>query len=235
MTGAARGIGRRCAERLVADGFSVVAADVLPWEGEAGVVESEYLDVTDPAAVDALMRRVGGDLWGVVSAAGILQFLPDGRRPMIHELTDDDWGTTNAVNATGTFNMLRAFLRQRHASPAPGRFVGFSSTAAQLGGYRSSASYIASKSAVLGLMKAGAREAAAMGVTVNTVAPGLIDAPMLRLSLPEGQEAQAAAAIPLGRLGTADDVAGAVSFLMGEDAAYVTGAVIDVNGGYRMQ
>ena len=118
---------------------------------------------------------------------------------------------------------------------ADGRVVTISSVAAQLGGYRSSASYIASKSAIIGLTKALARELAPHRVTVNSVAPGLIDAPMLRLSLDPADDAKASAQIPLGRLGTPQDVAGAVSFLVSKDASYITGSVIDVNGGYRMQ
>ena len=87
----------------------------------------------------------------------------------------------------------------------------------------------------MALVKAGAREAAGLGITVNAVAPGLIDAPMLRQSLAPENDGAIAANIPLNRIGTPGDVAGAVSFLMGRDAGYVTGAVIDVNGGYRMQ
>src|SRR5690606_22347917 len=109
------------------------------------------------------------------------------------------------------------------------------SVAAQLGGYRSSSAYIASKSAILGLIKAGAREAAPLGVTVNAVAPGLIDAPMLRLSLDPSQDEEISRNIPMGRIGTPDDVAGAVSYLAGPDGGYVTGATLDINGGYRMQ
>ena len=111
----------------------------------------------------------------------------------------------------------------------------FTSSAAQLGGYRSSSSYISSKSGVIGLTKAVARECAGDGITCNAVAPGLIDAPMLRLSLAAGDESAASAGIPLGRIGTPEDVAGAVAFLLSEDASYMTGGVLDVNGGYRMQ
>lgn len=131
---------------------------------------------------------------------------------------------------------MREYLRRRTAAPAShARFIAFSSVAAQLGGYRSSSAYIASKSAISGLTKAAAREAAPIGVTVNAVAPGLIDAPMLRLSLDPANDAEIARSIPLNRIGTPEDVAGAVSYLAGPDGAYVTGATLDVNGGYRMQ
>jgi len=166
----------------------------------------------------------------------VLLFSANGERPPITDITLADWDRTQTVNSTGTFLLLREYLRGANRRRIEnGRFVGFSSVAAQLGGYRSSSAYIASKGAVMALIKAGARESAHLGITVNAVAPGLIDAPMLRLSLPPGNDATAAANIPLNRIGTPEDVAGAVAFLMGADASYVTGAVIDVNGGYRMQ
>ncbi|MOA18306.1 3-oxoacyl-[acyl-carrier-protein] reductase FabG [compost metagenome] len=156
---------------------------------------------------------------------------------MIKDTTLDIWERSFAVNARGVFLCGRAYLRRREAAPlAHGRIVTFTSVAAQLGGYRSSASYIAAKSAVLGLTKAMARESAHLGVTVNGIAPGLIDTDMLRSTVTSsGALAAAAQAIPLGRIGTVDDVAAAVRFLASEEAGYITGSVIDVNGGYRMQ
>ena len=88
---------------------------------------------------------------------------------------------------------------------------------------------------MIGLTKAVARECAADGITCNAVAPGMIDAPMLRLSMAPGSEAAASANIPLGRIGTPEDVAGAVAFLLSPDSSYMTGGVLDVNGGFRMQ
>ncbi|WP_246666077.1 SDR family oxidoreductase [Aquamicrobium sp. LC103] len=230
---------------MARDGFRVLAADLDLAAAEQIVVGLEgdghraaRLDVTDEGAVADLFAAAGddGEIASVIAAAGILLFAPNGERPPITDIKLEDWELTQRVNSTGTFLLLREYLRARTVRPVPaGRFVGFSSVAAQLGGYRSSAAYIASKNAVLGLIKAGAREAAPLGITVNAVAPGLIDAPMLRLSLPPEQDGAVSAAIPLGRIGTPEDVAGAVSFLLGSDAAYLTGAVIDVNGGYRMQ
>jgi 3-oxoacyl-[acyl-carrier protein] reductase len=246
VTGAAGGIGKSIVSRLAADGFAVLAADLsqeaaaavltgLPGSGHRAIA----LDVSSESAVAAVFAEaeaLGAPINQVVAAAGILLFAANGERPPITDITLADWTLTQTVNSTGTFLLLREYLRGASRRTIPqGRFVGFASVAAQLGGYRSSSAYIASKSAVLGLMKAGAREAAPLGVTVNAVAPGLIDAPMLRQSLPPEKDALMAANIPLGRIGTPEDVAGAVSFLLGPDAAYVTGAVIDVNGGYRMQ
>jgi 3-oxoacyl-[acyl-carrier protein] reductase len=246
ITGAAGGIGRAVVRRLAEDGFSILAADLsltaaqealsgLPGEGHHAIV----LDVGKEAAVIQAFRdaeEAGAPIDGVVAAAGILLFAPSGDRPLITEIELKEWDLTQTVNSTGTFLLLREYLRGANRRKIEnGRFVGFASVAAQLGGYRSSAAYIASKSAVLGLIKAGARESAHLGITVNAVAPGLIDAPMLHQSLDPKNYSTVTGNIPLQRVGRPEDVAGAVAFLMGKDASYITGAVIDVNGGYRMQ
>lgn len=246
VTGAAGGIGRSVCARLAEDGFAVLAADLslaAAQEVAAGLSGTGHravaLDVSSEAAVSAVFAEAesaGAPIDHVVAAAGILLFAPNGDRPPITDITLEEWDLTQRVNSTGSFLLLREYLRSAgRRRIADGRFVGFASVAAQLGGYRSSAAYIASKGAVMALVKAGAREAAPLGITVNAVAPGLIDAPMLRQSLAPENDATTAANIPLNRIGTPGDVAGAVSFLMGRDAGYVTGAVIDVNGGYRMQ
>jgi NAD(P)-dependent dehydrogenase (short-subunit alcohol dehydrogenase family) len=114
--------------------------------------------------------------------------------------------------------------------------VTFSSVAAQLGGYNASAAYIAAKAAVIGFTKALAREAAPLGITANAVAPGLIDTEMMRIaSGGAGATPASTSNIPLGRIGRPGDVAATVRFLASPEAAYITGATIDVNGGYRMQ
>jgi NAD(P)-dependent dehydrogenase (short-subunit alcohol dehydrogenase family) len=173
----------------------------------------------------------------VVCAAGLLLFEANGDRPLIKNTTLDIWERSFAVNTRGVFLCARAYVNHRENKPVRnGRFITFSSVAAQLGGYRSSSSYIAAKSAVLGFTKALAREVAHMGITVNSVAPGLIDTEMLRSTVTSSGAMQAAAAnIPLGRIGTVQDVAAAVDYLASAEAGYITGSVIDVNGGYRMQ
>jgi len=246
VTGAAGGIGRAIASRLAGDGYRVLCAGrnlkpleelihALPGHGHRAIA----LDVADEGAVIAAFADAetrGEPIDQVVAAAGILLFTPDGNTPAIVDITLSDWNLTQAINSTGTFLLLREFLRgARRRQIERGRFIGISSVAAQLGGYRSNAAYIASKNAVFGLMKAGAREGARLGVTVNTVAPGVTDTPMLRRSLSPEKDSLVAANVPLGRLGTPEDMVGAVAFLLGPDAAYITGAVIDVNGGYRMQ
>ncbi|SOE16594.1 3-oxoacyl-[acyl-carrier protein] reductase [Hoeflea halophila] len=246
VSGAAGGIGKAVCSRLAADGFTLVATDLSAAAAEAvaaslpGSAHSGFaLDVSDEDAVAALISEVEarqGPISVLVAAAGILILDETGQRRPITETSLDEWTTTQTINSTGTFLQLREFMRARRDRPVAGaRFIAFSSVAAQLGGYRSSSAYIASKSAVLGLVRAGAREGAALDVAVNAVAPGLIDAPMLRLSLDPSRDAEIAQSIPQGRIGTSEDVAGAVSFLAGVDSSYMTGAVIDVNGGYRMQ
>jgi 3-oxoacyl-[acyl-carrier protein] reductase len=245
VTGGARGIGAANCRALAEDGLTVAVADIdhgaalataqgLPGEGHIAVA----IDVTDEASVvaafDAVEQRLGRA--GVlVAGAGVLLFKPDGNRPLIHEITLQDWQRTMTVNATGCFLTCREYVRRAPDSDPLGRVVTISSVAAQLGGYRSSAAYIASKAAVIGFTKALAREVAHRGITVNGVAPGLIDAPMLRLSLDPANDAAAAAQIPLQRLGLSEDVATAVRHLVSEAAGYQTGTTVDVNGGYRMQ
>lgn len=245
VTGAAGGIGKAVVQRLAADGFRVLATDLRVEAAEQAIdgIPGDHraiaLDVADESGVMKVFadaETAGAPIDQVVAAAGILIFAPNGERPPITDISLDEWALTQAVNSTGTFLLLREYLREANRRPIRGgRFVGFTSVAAQLGGYRSSSAYIASKGAVMALVKAGAREAAHLGVTVNAVAPGLIDAPMLRQSLAPENDGAIAANIPLRRIGTPEDVAGAVSFLVSADAAYITGAVVDVNGGYRMQ
>jgi 3-oxoacyl-[acyl-carrier protein] reductase len=230
VTGGARGIGQAVAAALAEDGLTVATAD-LDGAGFAA-------DVSDEASVRTLFDTVESSLGPVsvlVTCAGILLLREGGARPLVAETTLDEWERTFAVNARGTFLCCREYARRLRPDTAGGRVVTISSVAAQLGGYRSSSAYIASKSAVLGLTKALGRELAERGVTVNSVAPGLIDAPMLRLSLDPADDARAAGTIPLGRIGTPGDVAAAVRFLVSPAAGYLTGVTLDVNGGYRMQ
>lgn len=245
VTGGARGIGLACARRLAKDGWAVIIGDLdvdgatraaatLPGQGHGACA----VDISDESSVAAFFddAEAGGPVAALVCNAGILILREDGSRAPLKDMPVAEFRKSSEVNLTGTFLTLREFLRRRTDAPVDdARIVTFASSAAQLGGYRSSAAYIASKSGVLGLTKAAAREAAPLGITVNAVAPGSIDAPMLRLSLKEGDEAAAAALIPLGRLGTPEDVAGAVAFLCSPAASYMTGSVIDVNGGVRMQ
>jgi len=245
VTGASGGIGAAICKGLAEDGMRLVLLDrsrdaldaLLPQLAGAGHI-SIVADVSDETEIrSAFDRAVStlGDIAVLVTAAGILMLRPDGSRKLVAETDLAEWQITQDINTTGTFLCCREFAARLPDKITDGRIVTLSSVAAQLGGYRSSASYIASKSAVLGLTKAMARELAPRAVTVNSVAPGLIDAPMLRLSLDPADDERASAQIPLGRLGTPADVAGAVRFLISPGASYITGVTIDVNGGYRMQ
>ncbi|MFD0668731.1 SDR family NAD(P)-dependent oxidoreductase [Ramlibacter sp. MAHUQ-53] len=245
VTGGGRGIGEAICRQLARDGLRVVVAD-LDAANAARVADALgpghaacAVDVADEAAVTRLFDQVEaahGPVAVLVNVAGLL-ILPNGERPLIKDMSLDTWERSFAVNARGAFLCSREYLRRREALPvAGGRVVFFGSVAAQLGGYRSSAAYIGAKAAVMGFAKAFARESAHLGITANTIAPGLIDTDMLRATVTSsGALAAAAQNIPLGRIGTVDDCAAAVAYLVSPQAAYITGNVIDVNGGYRMQ
>jgi NAD(P)-dependent dehydrogenase (short-subunit alcohol dehydrogenase family) len=245
VTGGGKGIGEAVCRQLAAAGLRVVVADidgdnarrVAASLGERHIAKT--VDIADEASVKALFDEVEaaqGPISALACVAGIL-ILPGGERPLIKDMTLDNWERSFAVNARGAFLCSREYLRRREALPVPnGRVVFFGSSAAQLGGYRSSAAYIGAKSAVLGYAKAFARESAHLGITANTVAPGLIDTDMLRSTVGSSGNLDAVSQnIPMGRIGTVDDVAAAVSYLISPAAGYLTGSVIDVNGGYRMQ
>lgn len=221
VTGAAQGIGRRICERLAELGAGVAAADLaapdLP--GMLGLAA----DVTDPAAVDAAFGRAERELGAVdllVLNAGVFIVEP------FAETTLDHWRRTLDINLTGAFLCAQRALPGMVAS-GYGRVVAVGSSAGITGGKNSCAAYAASKAGVMCLAKSIANEYASSGVTSNAVAPTLIDTAMMA-SQPPGIEK----AIPVGRLGTPDDVADIVAFLCSAHAGYVTGEVVDVNGGF---
>jgi NAD(P)-dependent dehydrogenase (short-subunit alcohol dehydrogenase family) len=245
VTGAARGIGAEICRWLARGGYRVVVSDLDPRQCQAVAASLPgaghgacRMDVSDEREVEdqfAALEAARGPIGVLVCCAGIL-ILRDGQRTLVAETTLDDWERTHAVNTRGAFLCTRAFVRRRARAPvADGRIVLFSSCAAQLGGYRSSAAYISSKAAILGYTKALAREVAPMGITVNGIAPGLIDTDMLRAAMGPEQEEAAARSIPLGRLGQPSEIAAAVEFLVSTQAGYLTGTMTDVNGGHRMQ
>lgn len=246
VVGAGGGIGVAVCKQLAASGHQVVSCDIDAARASKGIegLEGRHhcvaFDISSESGVAQAFADIEaqiGPMRVVVVAAGLLLFEEDGERPLIKTTALDLWEKTFAVNTRGVFLCAREYINLRERRPvADGRFITFGSVAAQLGGYRSSASYIASKSAVMGFTKALAREVAGMGITVNNVSPGLIDTEMLRGTVRSSGNMEAAAAnIPLGRIGTVDDVAVSVNFLASREAGYITGSVIDVNGGYRMQ
>jgi len=236
VTGASRGIGRAIATRLAEHGAAVIAAARGDHAAEcvSGLTsrglraEALTLDVTDAAAVE----RAPGEIIGrhgrldvVVSNAGIA------RDQLLMRMKRADWDAVLATNLTATFVLAQAAMRpmlKQHG----GRIIAISSVVGQMGN-AGQTSYAASKAGLIGFAKALAREVASRGITVNVIAPGLIDTDMTR-AIHEKARDDWAQQIPLGRLGTPDDVAAAACFLASDEAAYITGHVLAVNGGMYM-
>jgi 3-oxoacyl-[acyl-carrier protein] reductase len=233
VTGASRGIGRAIAARLAEQGATVVAAaradHAQACAGElraAGhAVDAIALDVTDASAVEAapadIVKR-HGRLDIVVSNAGIT------RDQLLLRMKRDDWDAVVATNLTATFLLVQAALRPMLKQKG-GRIIAISSVVGQMGN-AGQTNYAASKAGLIGFAKALAREVASRAITVNVVAPGMIETEMTR-AIAEKAQIDWAAQIPLGRLGTVDEVAAAVSFLASDEASYITGHVLAVNGG----
>ncbi len=236
VTGASRGIGRAIAGRLAEQGAIVVAAargdhahgTAADLTSKGWRAEAVSLDVTDQAAVERLPGAIierHGRLDIVVSNAGIT------RDQLLMRMKRDDWDAVLATNLTATFSLaqaaMRPMLRQRG-----GRIIAVSSVVGQMGN-AGQTNYAASKAGLIGFAKALAREVASRGITVNVVAPGMIETDMTR-AITEKAQVDWAAQIPLGRLGVPDDVASAVCFLASDEASYITGHVLAVNGGMYM-
>ena len=236
VTGASRGIGRGVAELLAARGATVVAAargehaaatvDAISQSG--GRAEVASVDVTDTASVEALVGAVlsrHGRLDVLVNNAGIA------RDQLMLRMKREEWDEVLATNLTAVFTCVHAVLKPM-VKRRTGRIISISSVVGQMGN-AGQANYAASKAGLIGFSKALAREVASRNVTVNVVAPGLVDTDMTRAV---GNKAQAgwAAMIPLQRLGTPQDVAAAVCFLASDEASYITGHVLAVNGGMYM-
>ena len=236
VTGASRGIGRAIAERLAGQGATVVVtargenarpvAEAIVAKG--GKAEAIGVDVTDSAALERLPGQVidkHGRLDILVSNAGIT------RDQLLMRMKRDDWDLVLSTNLTATFTLVQAAMRPM-LKQRSGRIITISSVVAQMGNAGQS-NYAASKAGLIGFSKAVAREVASRGITVNVVTPGLVDTDMTR-AITDKAEANWADQIPLGRLGSVDDVAAAVCFLASDEAAYITGHVLAVNGGMYM-
>jgi len=227
VTGASRGIGRAIARRLGEQGAIVVAAargnhadDTVQELTRAGhAAEAISLDVTDGGAVE----KLPGDI--VVSNAGIA------RDQLLMRMKREDWDSVLATNLTATFVLAQAAMRPM-LKQRGGRIIAIGSVVGQTGN-AGQTNYAASKAGLIGFAKALAREVASRGITVNVVAPGLIDTDMTK-AIAEKAQSDWAGQIPLARLGTVDDVAAAVCFLASDEASYITGHVLAVNGGMYM-
>ena len=233
VTGASRGIGRSIAEQLAARGAIVVAAargenaapvaDVITKAG--GRAESVSLDVTEPGAPERLVastieRHKRIDI--LVNNAGIA------RDQLMLRMKREDWDAVLATNLTAAFALTQAVLKPMIRQKG-GRIISIGSVVGQSGN-PGQANYAASKAGLIGFTKAVALEVASRGITVNVVAPGLIETDMTRAMTADARE-EWAAKIPLRRLGTPADIASAVCFLASDEASYITGHVLAVNGG----
>ena len=236
VTGASRGIGRAIATKLAGQGATVVAAargdnaagTVEAIAASGGTAEVASADMADAAAIDALVSGTlqrHGRVDILVNNAGIT------KDQLMLRMKREDWDVVLATNLTGAFALTQAVLKPM-IKQRGGRIVCISSVVGQSGN-AGQANYAASKAGLIGFAKSVAQEVASRNITVNVVAPGLIDTDMTK-AITDGAREEWAAKIPLKRLGTPDDIAAAVCFLASDEAAYITGQVLAVNGGMYM-
>ena len=237
VTGASRGIGQAIALALGQAGATVIgtatsdqgAQAISDYLAAANIKGSGMkLDVCDAAAVDAVVAAIEKDYGAVgilVNNAGIA------RDNLLMRMKDEEWEAIIATNLTSVFRLSRAVLRAMMKARA-GRIISIASVVGAMGN-AGQTNYSAAKAGIMGFTKSLAREVGSRNITVNCVAPGFIDTDMTR-ALPEAQRQALLAHIPLGRLGTAEDIAQAVLFLASPAAGYVSGTTLHVNGGMYM-
>jgi 3-oxoacyl-[acyl-carrier protein] reductase len=237
VTGAAQGIGRAIAEALARDGADVVVADLDAGRSQETVAAVEKLnrralnikinvaEWNDAKAMAEQVVKQWGKIDILVNNAGITR---DG---LLLRMKEEDWNVVLQVNLNGTFHCTKAVL-QPMTKQRYGRIINVASIVGVMGNV-GQANYAASKAAVIGFTKTVAREYASRAVTVNAVAPGFIDTAMTQGLSPDVKEVLQKQ-IPLGRLGQPEDIAAAVRFLASDEAAYITGQVLHVNGGMLM-
>ena len=233
ITGAGRGIGKTIALKLAESGADIVLADMNPEVAEVRV-EVESLgrkcltfeaDVTDFVAIDEMVKKIIEELGSIhilVNNAGITQ------DNLFMRMKPEQWSKVIDVNLNGVFNVTKAVIRPM-VKQRTGKIINISSVVG-FSGNPGQVNYSSTKSALVGFTKSLAREVGARGVTVNAVAPGFIDTAMTQ-ALNESQQEVILQQIPLGRMGDAEDIANAVAFLASEEASYITGTILHVNGG----
>jgi 3-oxoacyl-[acyl-carrier protein] reductase len=237
VTGASRGIGRAIAEALGGAG-AIVVGTATTEDGAAAIGEAlsaaglqgrgAMLDVADQASVDAVVKNVSGQEGAItilVNNAGIT------RDNLLLRMKPDEWDAILSTNLSSVYRTSRACLRGMMKARR-GRIINIGSVVGLMGN-PGQANYCAAKAGIVGFTRALAREVGSRDITVNTVAPGFIETDMTR-ALDEAQREAMAAQIPLGRLGTPEDIAAAVLYLASPAAAYVTGETLNVNGGLYM-
>jgi len=237
VTGASRGIGKAIAEKLGQEGATVIgtatsdggAENISAYLKEAGVKGSGMcLNVTDADSIKNVLKAITDEFGAVgilVNNAGIT------RDNLLMMMKDDQWEDIINTNLTSIFRLSKAVVRPMMKART-GRIINIGSVVG-LTGNPGQTNYSAAKAGILGFTKSLAREIGSRNITVNTVAPGFIDTDMTR-ELPEEQREALISQIPLNKLGDAKDIANAVSFLASDDASYITGETINVNGGMYM-
>jgi 3-oxoacyl-[acyl-carrier protein] reductase len=234
VTGASRGIGQAISERLVKQDFYVIgtatseagAKAISDRLGFAG--EGRILNVTDPTMVSELAKSLadsGKSPLVLVNNAGIT------KDTLMLRMKPEDWLTVIDTNLTSIFTVVSAFIKPM-TKARNGRIINISSVVGSMGN-AGQVNYAAAKAGLEGMTRAMAREFGSRAITVNAVAPGFIETDMTHV-LPEAQKQALLSQVPLGRLGSAEEVAGTVAFLASEEASYVTGTTLHVNGGMYM-
>ena len=233
ITGAGRGIGKTIAVKLAESGLDIAIADMNPVSDDVLREIEDYgkkclafqLDVTDVESVDSVVKKIIDETGGIhilVNNAGIT------KDNLFMRMKPEQWSQVIDVNLNGVFHVTKAVIRtmvKQHS----GRIINISSVVG-FSGNPGQVNYSSTKSGLIGFTKSLSREVGTRGITVNAVAPGFINTAMTQ-ALNESQQQAILSQIPLGRMGEAEDIANAVAFLASEEASYITGTVLHVNGG----